>query len=86
MDGIGSQESPSEILGRLFPKLSEIQNIKERADKAFEILIQSKLPSEEWNTWLDPLFEEGGAVSYSISIMKDDKGIPIGLEAKPNYT
>lgn len=86
MDGIGSQESASEILGRELPKLIEIEDVQLRLDKAFEIFTRTKLPVEDWDEWLNPLVESDDDASYSSSVIKDKQGIPIGLKANVNYT
>jgi hypothetical protein len=57
MDGVKSQESLSEILGRELPPLMEIEDIKERADKLVEILNRNKVPRSEWLVWAEPLFD-----------------------------
>jgi hypothetical protein len=55
MEGVGSQESITEILGRLLPPLMSIEDATERMDAARKILADNKLPREEWYEWLDPL-------------------------------
>jgi len=58
IDGIGSQESLSERLGRLLPSLMEIEDIAERIRQACVILSENKVPYTEWNTWMDPILED----------------------------
>lgn len=52
VDGIGSQESPAEILGREFPKLWDIDDEDERIEAGKELLdtmeIKDKKMREEW--------------------------------------
>jgi len=57
MDGIKSQESLSEILGRELPPLIKIEDIQERANKLVEILNRNKVPKAEWLVWAEPLFD-----------------------------
>jgi len=55
MDGVSQKESTSEILGRLFPKLMEIEDEDIRVSKAVKILVEQDVPDEQWQTWLAPL-------------------------------
>jgi threonyl-tRNA synthetase len=55
MEGIGSQESLVEILGREFSKLMEIESMEERLTKAFYVLKENNVPIVDWKKWLDPL-------------------------------
>lgn len=55
LDGVTTQESHAQILGREFPKLLEIENIEERIAKAKHILQDIGLPTDEWSVWLDAL-------------------------------
>ena len=57
LDGIGSQESKSEILGRLLPPLAEIECVHDRLEAGIKILLQNGVGEDEWTTWLEPLFE-----------------------------
>lgn len=57
MDGVKSQESLSEILGRELPPLMEIEDLQERAHKLVEILNRNKVPKAEWLVWAEPLFD-----------------------------
>lgn len=58
MDGIGPQESVSEVLGRTLPKLMDIEDIEERLTKARQILTENKVSVSEWETWLEPLVSD----------------------------
>lgn len=55
MEGIGQKESVSEILGREFPKLMEIENPVEREARGAAILRENAVPEGEWENWLEPL-------------------------------
>lgn len=55
MEGVGSQESLADILGREFSKLMEIENLQERLTKAFYVLKENNVPIVDWKKWLDPL-------------------------------
>jgi hypothetical protein len=55
LEGIGQKESISEILGREFPKLMEIENEIERLNKGKLILFNNNVPDSQWETWLEPL-------------------------------
>jgi hypothetical protein len=55
MEGIGSQESLADILGREFSKLMEIENLGDRLIKAFYVLKENHVPILDWKKWLDPL-------------------------------
>jgi len=57
LDGIGSQESKSEILGRLLPPLAEIECLHDRLEAGIKILLQNGVEEDEWTTWLEPLFD-----------------------------
>jgi hypothetical protein len=55
LEGIGQKESVSEILGREFPKLMEIENEIERLNKGKLILFNNNVPDSQWEEWLEPL-------------------------------
>ncbi len=55
IDEIKLIESPSERLGREFPKLMEIEDVTQRLSKATAILAEVGLPSAEWSAWTDAL-------------------------------
>ena len=55
IEDIGVGESVSEILGREFSKLMEIETLTERLSKGIEILEQNGLPEDKWSDWLKPL-------------------------------
>ena len=58
LEGVGSQESLSERLGRLLAPLAEIPDEMERIRKACEILKENRVPTNEWETWVEPLIDE----------------------------
>lgn len=80
MDGMGPQESSSEVLGRLLPKLMDITNIVERLTKAHQILLENKVDVSEWESWLDPLISDQDDDSIIIIKMHGSKieGVTIG--------
>lgn len=55
MDGVKQKESTAEILGRLFPKLMEMDDEDIRVSKGVKILVENNVPEKEWQTWLEPL-------------------------------
>lgn len=83
MEGIGSQESYSEILQRKIPKLMEVENLQHRIVQAYAIFIETGTPEKEWDTWLDPLVEaEDDVEYYKIHRTKDKNNNITGLEIK----
>jgi hypothetical protein len=62
MEGIGSQESVAERLGRLLPPLMEIEDVEARLRSAFNILKDNGVPMSDWDTWVDPLVDEDDMV------------------------
>ena len=55
LDGIGSQESLSERLGRLLAPLMNIEDDTERIMTAYHIMEENDVPRDEWNDWVEPL-------------------------------
>ena len=55
LEGIGQKESVSEILGREFPKLMEIEREPDRLREGERILRENAVPESEWENWLEPL-------------------------------
>lgn len=84
-EDITVKESVSETLGRLMGKLMEIEGLQERLDKAFKIFAEVKLPIDEWEVWLDPLLDNGGAVSYKVEHVKNEDGEVIGFKPVADY-
>lgn len=66
MEGIGVQESPAEILGRKLPLLMEIEDQQARLKQAFDLLVETGVPAEQWLSWIEPLVDEG-TVQISVS-------------------
>ena len=64
MEGIGAQESLAERLGRLLPRLMEVEDMTERIRQACMILRDNRVPAAEWYTWMEPLLEEDGHALY----------------------
>jgi len=58
LEGIGSQESLAERLGRLLPPLSQIEDANQRLVEVLRVLTENGVPNEEWLAWAEPLFEE----------------------------
>lgn len=84
-EDITVKESVSETLGRLMGKLMEIDCLQQRLDKAFKIFAEVKLPIDEWEVWLDPLLENGGAVSYTVEHVKNEQGDVIAFKAVADH-
>ena len=55
LEGIGSQESPADRLGRELPKLIEIADETRRMEIARGVLRDTGLPEAEWAPWLEAL-------------------------------
>lgn len=55
LEGIGSQESPADRLGRELPKLMEIEDETRRMEVARGVLRDTGLPETEWAPWLEAL-------------------------------
>lgn len=53
LEGIGSQETPVERLGREMPKLMEIEDDEKRVEAAKKVLSDVGLPEAEWGAWLE---------------------------------
>ena len=55
VDGIGSVESLSEKLGRLFPPLLNVEDMFDRLSQGIDILGSNSVPRDQWNFWLESL-------------------------------
>jgi hypothetical protein len=55
LEGVGSQESPADRLGRELPKLLEIEDETQRMEVARGVLRDTGLPETEWAPWLEAL-------------------------------
>jgi hypothetical protein len=80
MEGIKSQESISEILGRLMPKLMEIEDLPKRLQEAYGILKTNKVPESQWESWLSPIVSDQDD-ELVVRFLKDDADKIIGLVA-----
>lgn len=74
MEGIGVQESPSEILGRKLPLLMEIEDQNVRVQEAYKLLVDTGIPEEQWMSWVEPL------VDGTVRLKSNGAGQVIGLE------
>lgn len=74
MEGIGVQESPSEILGRKLPLLMEIQDQNVRVQEAYKLLVETGVPEEQWMSWVEPL------VDGIVRLKSNGAGQVVGLE------
>jgi hypothetical protein len=63
MDGVKSQESLSEILGRELPPLIEIEDAGLRMIQFIEKMQENNVPPKDWLIWAEPLFD-GYRVKY----------------------
>lgn len=80
MDGIGSQESIADILGRLMPKLMEIEDLSRRLMDAHQILKENKIPVSQWKTWLDPLMSDQD-VEMTVGFIRNAQDEIVGFMA-----
>jgi len=53
LEGVASQETPVERLGRELPKLMDIEDDEKRVEAAKKVLAEVGLPEDEWTPWLD---------------------------------
>lgn len=74
MEGIGVQESPSEILGRKLPLLMEIEDQNIRLAEAYKLLVETGTPEDQWMSWVEPL------VDGIVRLKSNGAGQVIGLE------
>lgn len=75
MEGIGVQESQSEILGRKLPLLIEIEDQATRLAEAFKLLVETGTPEVQWLSWVESLVDEG-----SVRLKSTGAGQIIGFE------
>lgn len=80
MEGIGSQESIADILGRLMPKLMEIEDISTRLREAHRILKENHVPVPEWKSWVDPLMFDQD-VEMTVGFIRNDQDEVVGFVA-----
>ncbi len=62
MEGIGSQESPAEVLGRKIPTIMNIPTEALRLTTAIDILREVGMPRDQWMEWIAPLFDDDQVV------------------------
>lgn len=84
MEGIGSQESYSEVLQRKIPKLMEIEDLEERIKQAYTIFVESGVPEGDWDKWLLPLIDdqlddEEDAEYYKFNRIRDNNNNITGI-------
>uniref|UniRef100_A0A6C0EUG7 Uncharacterized protein n=1 Tax=viral metagenome TaxID=1070528 RepID=A0A6C0EUG7_9ZZZZ len=72
MEGIGSQETLSERLGRLLPPLMAIEDCLTRIMDAIKILKDNNVPMTDWDKWLDPLKEDDEDMMIDIEFIKQE--------------
>jgi hypothetical protein len=72
LDGLQQKESTSEKLGRLLPKLMEIEDVTERLREACKILRENNVALLDYPTWLEPLIDE------------DDEKVDLDVEIRTN--
>ena len=75
MEGIGVQESQSEILGRKLPLLIEIGDQTTRLAEAYKLLVETGTPEDQWLSWVESLVDEG-----SVRLKTAGSGQTIGFE------
>ena len=80
MDGIGSQESIADVLGRLMPKLMEIEDLTTRLNEALKILKDNKVPVSQWKSWVDPLMFDQD-VEMTVGFIRNDRDEVVGFVA-----
>lgn len=69
MEGIGSQESQSEILGRKIPLVMAIEDEKERLHEAIKLLGEVGLPRDQWLDWIEPMFDDMSEMQENIRVL-----------------
>lgn len=58
MEGVGSQESLAERLGRLLSPLMAVEDAYDRMHAAYTIMKENNVPHDDWETWAGPLVDE----------------------------
>lgn len=72
LEGIKIKETTAEVLGRKFTNLFEIENVEERVQTAYRILVDENVPQTEWLVWLNPLInDDDDETWYRIEIEND---------------
>lgn len=80
MEGIGSQESLVEILGREFSKLMEIEDLQTRLAGALRVLKENHVPINDWKPWVVPLTSDQD-LEMDIGYIRNENDEVIGLLA-----
>lgn len=72
MDDIKIKEPIAEVLGRKIPQLFEIEDIEQRVQTAYKILVEEGVPQSQWLDWLNPLINDDDDEKwYRIEILND---------------
>jgi hypothetical protein len=80
MEGIGSQESIADVLGRLMPRLMEIEDITTRFNEALKILKDNRVPLSQWKSWVDPLMFDQD-VEMTVGFIRNERDEVVGFVA-----
>ena len=64
MDGIGSMESKSEMLGREMAKIAELPHLADKIAQAQKVLRASGLDPKQWIDWLEPMVTDEDREEY----------------------
>lgn len=80
MEGIGSQESLVEILGREFSRLMEIEDLQTRLAESLTILKTNNVPINDWKKWIEPLTSDQD-LEMDIGFIRNHNDEVIGLLA-----
>lgn len=80
IDGIGSNESTAEIVGRLMGKLMEIESVEQRLSEAYKILKENNVPSSQWMEWVEALVSDQDT-TYNIGFIKNNENQVTGFIA-----
>lgn len=80
MEGIGSQESLVEILGREFSKLMEIEDLQTRLAGALKVLKENGVPINDWKKWVEPLTSDQD-LEMDVGFIRNENDEVIGFLA-----
>lgn len=58
MEGIGSNESTAEVLGRELSVLSNVPDVSKRFEVALVLFKRLNVPTDQYESWLDPLVDD----------------------------
>jgi len=70
MEGVGSQESLAERLGRLLSPLMSVEDAYDRMHSAYTIMKENGVPHDEWETWTGPLVDEEVEDSIDLAALR----------------